>query len=363
MYDALFINPMDYIKMLTGIKNDAPHFASYYNHMNYWFRIYESNIYNDSHTIIRFNALIRLFSFGYYNVHTVFMCFFSLTGLVALYKFAVQFLQKQKKELVFAVFLMPSVLFWGSGVLKEGILLFGMGLLIYFFDQLVRKKQIIISLIFALSSSILLAYTKFYVIITLIPLLISYFWVFKTSEKFILVKYLSVCCLYFIIGLLIPFIFPDYNFLEIIAQKQHDFINLSQFVKSGSVIKSEYLEPNLWSFIINSPVAFANTLLRPFFFEVKSVFMALASFENLIVIFFGLICIFFFKRKIENKNFLMFSVFFVLIIFTLTGLITPVIGAIVRYKIPALPFLIITFIILTDKEKLLKKFKFLSKIL
>jgi hypothetical protein len=349
--------------MLTGIKNDAPHFASYYNQMNYWFRVYESNIYNDSHTIIRFNALIRVFSFGYFNVHTVFMCFFSLTGLVALYKFAVQYLQKQKKELVLAVFLMPSVLFWGSGVLKEGILLFGMGLLIYYFDRLIRKKHVVLSTIIVISSGILLTYTKFYVIITLIPLLISYFIVMYTSEKLVFLKYFFVCLSYIGIGLLIPYIFPGYNFLEIITQKQHDFINLSQFVKSGSVISVEYLEPSLWSFIKNAPIAFSNTLLRPLFFEVKSLFMALAAIENLIILLFGIICIFFFNKKIPHKNFLMFSVFYVVMIFTLTGLITPVMGAIVRYKIPALPFLVITFILLTDKDKLINKFKFLSKIL
>lgn len=349
--------------MLTGIKNDAPHFASYYNHMNYWFRVYESNIYNDSHTIIRFNALIRLFSFGYFNVHTVFMCFFSFTGLIALYKFAVQFLQKQNKELVFAIFFLPSVLFWGSGVLKEGILLFGMGLLIYYFDQLIRKRHVLISILIVIGSSVLLTYTKFYVFITLIPLLISYLIVYFTSERFVFLKYFIVCCLYVILGLIIPYIFPGYNFLEIIAQKQHDFINLSKFVKSGSVISTQYLEPSIWSFIINSPIAFLNTLLRPFIFEAKSIFMALAAIENLIILIFGVVCIIFFKGKVANKNFFMFSLFYVIMIFTLTGLITPVMGAIVRYKIPALPFLVIIFITLTDKDKFLKKFKFLSKIL
>ncbi len=363
MYDSLYKNPLDYIKMLTGIKNDAPHFAGYYNQMNYWFRVYESNIYNDSHTIIRFNAFIRIFSFGFFNVHTVFMSFFSLTGLVALYKFAVQYFQNQKKELVFAIFLLPSVLFWGSGVLKEGILLFGMGLLIYYFDCLIRKKHIILSILLVIASGILLTYTKFYVIITLIPLLISYWIVLYTSEKLVFVKYFSVCFLYIIIGLLIPVLFPGYNFLEIITQKQHDFINLSQFVKSGSVINVDYLEPNLWSFIKNAPIAFSNTLLRPMIFEAKSLFMALAAAENLIVLILGLICIFFFNRKVKQKNFLMFSIFYVVMIFTLTGLITPVMGAIVRYKIPALPFLVIIIILLTDKEKLIKRFNFLSKIL
>jgi hypothetical protein len=46
--------------------------------------------------------------------------------------------------------------------------------------------------------------------------------------------------------------------------------------------------------------------------------------------------------------------------FILTGLITPVMGAIVRYKVPALPFLMILLVMLIDKEKLIKKIPFLK---
>ena len=64
MFDALFEQPGDYFKMLFGIANEGAHFdESYYQQMNHWFRKWERGIYNDSHTIIRFNALVRLFSF------------------------------------------------------------------------------------------------------------------------------------------------------------------------------------------------------------------------------------------------------------------------------------------------------------
>ena len=74
MYDALFQKPSDFFRMLFGIENNSAYFdKTYYATMNNWYRVYDSNIYNESHTIIRFNALIRIFSFGYYHVHTVFI--------------------------------------------------------------------------------------------------------------------------------------------------------------------------------------------------------------------------------------------------------------------------------------------------
>src|SRR5690606_25791459 len=81
MYKALGERPLDYVKMLFGIGNDTPEFMQrYYGHMNNWVRQYESNLYNDAHTIIRFNAAVRLISFGEFHVHTVVAALLSMVG-------------------------------------------------------------------------------------------------------------------------------------------------------------------------------------------------------------------------------------------------------------------------------------------
>src|ERR1700761_6150156 len=72
---------LDYIKMISGIGNDNDYFnQTYYSHMNHWFRHYDFGTYNDNHTIIRFNALVMLFSFNTFGVHTIFMCFICFLG-------------------------------------------------------------------------------------------------------------------------------------------------------------------------------------------------------------------------------------------------------------------------------------------
>ena len=60
---------------------------------------------------------------------------------------------------------------------------------------------------------------------------------------------------------------------------------------------------------------------------------------------------------------ILFCLSIVLLLFTLIGLITPIMGAIVRYKVPGLPFLLIFLLLLLDKEKLAGKFPFFRKIL
>ena len=129
LYSALFNNPLDYVKLLLGFDDESLKY--YINQTGYWSREFNQGLYNETRTVIRFNALTCLFSFGYFHVHTVFMCFVSFTGLVGIYKSFHHYFRNKKYELFFSVFFLPSVLFWSSGVLKEGLIMFSMGLLIY----------------------------------------------------------------------------------------------------------------------------------------------------------------------------------------------------------------------------------------
>lgn len=362
MYDALFQRPADFLQMLTGIKNDSPRFDAYYNQMNYWYRVYESNIYNDSHTIIRFNAVIRLFSFGYYNVHTVFMCFFSLAGLTGLYRFFSVRVQGKKHLLLLAVFLLPSVTLWGSGVLKEGLLLFGLGMLLWHTHLLLRKEKGTLSLIMILGSLLLLMYAKFYVIVMMMPLLLAFVWCERTKNRHCLQKYLTVLGVGGLLALGFHYLFPDYNLIQLLVQKQHDFIALAQSVQSGSSIAMQPLDPNPASLLLHVPGALYNSLFRPWFFEGGGFLMLAAGLENLFILTLMALCLLFPQWPPRNQSLFWLSLFFSLGILVLTGLTTPVMGAIVRYKVPALPFLLLTFFMLTDTEKMHKRWPWLNKL-
>ncbi|MCC6690138.1 MAG: hypothetical protein IT235_01270, partial [Bacteroidia bacterium] len=121
LFDALFTSPPDFFKMLFGISNNTSHFAQYYDQMNNWYNKYNSNLYNDSHSIIRINAFMRLFSIGCYHVHTVFISFMTLCGLAGTYHFFNDGLKDKPRVLAIILFLITSVLFWTSGVVKEAV--------------------------------------------------------------------------------------------------------------------------------------------------------------------------------------------------------------------------------------------------
>jgi hypothetical protein len=175
MFSALPEKPSDYLQMLFGIRNDTPYFSEeYYMKMNNWFRQYESNVYNDAHTVIRFNALVRSVSFGEYHVHTVVAAFLSLTGMVGLYRAFVRMLAGRETALMIAVFLLPSVLFWASGAIKESLLFFGMGMLVHQVFRMLDGRFAWSGLLVLLLSILLLFYLKIYVLMSLIPSLLLY---------------------------------------------------------------------------------------------------------------------------------------------------------------------------------------------
>ena len=77
----------------------------------------------------------------------------------------------------------------------------------------------------------------------------------------------------------------------------------------------------------------------------------MASIENLLVLFLLLIPFFFLKPTKNQMMFILFSMSFVVIMFTLIGLVTPVSGALVRYKIPGIPLILFCIYLLMDWNK------------
>lgn len=357
MFSAIYHNPIHYLQMVLGINSDADYLVPYYKQMANWYKPWAAATYHNNRIIIRFNALVYLFSWGYYNVHTVFMCFTSLTGLMGIYKTVVPFLMDKKKELAVAVFLIPSVLFWGSGVLKEGIIICTIGMVLYFFTQLLYEKFTWVKMCFLLFFGLILAFTKIYVFAALIPSLLAMFWIKKTDNRFMLLKFISVHLVVFLLVVNANRIKPEWDILKSLEHKQWSFLVAATREKAGSLIYVNLLEPSISGVIKNTPDAIVNTLFRPYPHESKSLFMLLSSLENIVMLFLIVFSFLFFKKP--EKSFLPLwytSLFFVLTLALLIGLVNPVLGSIVRFRAPLLPFFAILFIALLDKPKLLEKF-------
>lgn len=353
IHSAIYENPWDYLRMVTGIGSHAPHLNQYYYTCYFWIKPFNYGLFNDNLTIIRFNAIVRLFSMGNIHIHTLIMSFISFTGLWAIFKVFENTFNKYKWLLLGTVFFIPSLYFWSSGVLKEGILMFAFGIMLYNFGKLMQTNlrfKHIIGFTFAV---FLLLISKFYVLVAALPGLLFLLLVRKSKKllelKFALAHLILLLFAWFtkpIIGVSFP---------EILAQKQHDFINFINSLNDvGSKINIPIIEPHLLSILKASPNAIFNALFRPTLLEANNAMMLMAGLENTIISIALLLMLVFFSRKMINQPWLWFCLSFFIILFTLSGLTTPVLGALVRYKAPALPFLGLVIMYLTDIDKIIR---------
>lgn len=360
IYRALEDRPSDYFKMITGIKADEPQLHQYYDAADFWYKEYDYGLYNDNRTMIRFNAILCLISNGNIWVHNVVMAFLSFLGSYWLLLGFKKFLRIKNSVLIVATFFIPTLLIWSSGLLKEGLVIFGLGAL--FLTAInIRQNFKWWHLIIFILSGIVLFLAKFYILLCILPSLLF----ILITTKYRLKRPLVILAP---IVLLIVLIFSTSKYYSpldlplIIEQKQGDFVKmLNSMSDAGSTISIPDLEPNIGSFIINLPHAVFNSFMRPHIGEVTFGLSMLAAIENLLFLLFIVFVIIFYRKPSPPlKTVFWANITFVLFLFALVGLTTPNLGAMVRYKMPALPFLFLALYVLVGNKKLPRKIRELN---
>jgi len=362
LYSAIEDCPSDYFKMVSGICADEPQLEYYYDKADYWYKAWNYGLLNDNRTIIRYNALLDLFTQGNIWLNLIISAFLAFCGAYLLALALYSFCNERHWIAVVSAFLIPSVLFWSSGMMKECLVMFSIGLLMFSWVSMCRKFGTT-KLLVVLVSAWLLFLAKFYVLLAMLPGMA----IFAMPSKFGAKKLFFSSASIFAIAITLFFfsgrIF-GYDLVDTIVNKQHDFINMvnREAQYSGSNIEIQELEPTFASFASSLVPAYINTLLRPFITESDSLIKLACSIENIIfLLLFLYMCIRF--NRIDAKQFrlVLFTLYFMLILYALIGMTTPNIGALVRYKIPAMPFLLCSMLMCTNFERLKKRFEFLSR--
>ena len=350
MSKGFWEHPIDFFQMLFGIDCNTAYFHdNYFNDMSNWVRSYDNGLLNDNRLVIRFNALIRIFSFGNYHIHTLIFNFIAFIGSVSMGNvfYAVS---KSKFKSYLAVFIIPSVVFWSSGIFKESILLFALGVFLFHFYQACKGKWSTKRGAVLLSTLCILIVMKLYVFLAFLPACVCYFMSKNKAKPYW--TYLSIYGIFLLMGLGLAALAPQYSFISLIVDKQRDFINLSQFFEVNSAFAMDYLEPTLWSLIKASPEAILNVFTKPWLGEVNSLLFIPPLFENLLLFILLLFCFSSRKKLTSNQaRFVFFCLSFTIIVYLIIGLTTPITGALVRYKIPVAPFIWFSILMILNTHR------------
>jgi hypothetical protein len=317
-------------------------------------------------------GIISFLSFGSYLPTALFFCLFSFWGTWLIYLVLVDLYPHLYKSLAIATLLIPSVVIWTNGILKEPLCMLGLGICFYSFYHLLKGKDKRKYLIHFVFGALILLFIKNYIFLVFAGSgLLWYYKHFfgslrsgpsKFFARLLLVMVFMIAAIYLFVrsGEIIDGLLADTFKKTEFLQNAMTQLNLG----SGG---SGYIIPSATDFsflgIVQSFFSSLNVaLFRPYIWECTSVFMLMNFLESFFT--FLLVMLVVFKvgiiqslKKINQSPVLLFCFSFSIFMAAMTGFISFNFGALIRYKTPFLPFLFSLLVILLYDRSALKPTK------
>jgi hypothetical protein len=310
--------------------------------------------------VVRIAAPIVILSAGSILVSTMLFATISFWGLWRLYQLFIMEFPTLKREMAIAILFVPSVFFWGSGIMKDTITLTCIGFYSYsFYKAFIRRENILPNLIAIAFSVFFIIQIKPYIIFALLPG--SVIWIVNKYVGSISNKVIK-----FLIGpfMLIMASLSGYLLLvgmgDVLGTYSVDKV-LDRAVITSQDLKADYYGGNSFdigdydatipSMLAKAPAAINVALFRPYLWEANNIVMFISGLEVLVILIFTIrimirVRIIGAFTNIAKNHLLVFSLIFSLFFAFSVGISTSNFGSLVRYRIPSLPFFIASLYII-----------------
>lgn len=328
-YKLLISHPIDFFTSLfhNGYEGGYTNFLTSHNS---WWNDVKANFF------IKVLAIFNLLSFGNYYVNVIFYSFLSLFGPIAIYRVMKDNFPDKKTALLIATFLVPSFLYWTSGLHKEGLIFLGLSLMAYHFYFGFKENRFpayrILLIIVGFSLAIIL---RNFLVLPLSPPLFAWLLCRKIKLKPVIV-FSSVFLLFVILFFTVKYVVPGIDPPQSVVFKRQEFIQL----RGHSSVAVNKLEPTIKSFVQNIPQAFSLAILRPYPSDVRHLLSLAAAMEVSLLLLFFLVFLFLRKKGITLSPFFLFCLFFSFGVLFMIGFSVNNLGAIVRYRSIVFPLLL-----------------------
>jgi hypothetical protein len=345
-YHLLYTNPGDYF---TNLFHDP-----YGDGMMRFFESRDS-YWNDlkGNVLVKLFSVFNIFSFGYYYVNVIFYSFLTLFGAVAVFKVMDDVFPGRKMIILLATFLVPSFLYWSSGLHKEGLVFTGISFVIYSLYFGTRENKFTIRrILLLLSGLLLLLVLRNFILVIIIPAILAWLLAFRFS-KWRIAVFIGVYLLFGILFFTARYAYPRLDFPQAVVNKQQAFIQLQG---SNSSIPISELKPNAVSFLKNTPQAINLSSIRPYPSDVRHILSLAAAIEIDTLLFLFLIFLWFHRKGQRSRDFILFCLFFSFSVLLAIGFSVNNLGAIVRYRSIIMPLLVIPMIASMDWKRISRIF-------
>lgn len=334
--------------------------------------------------VARIGGFISFFCGNSYATISLFFSLISFTGVWAIYKVLINEFPYLKKRLVIGLLYLPSMIFWGSGYMKDPLCIGALGWLISgFYHIFLVRKRLFSSILLLLLGAFVLQQVKIYILLSVLPCL--FIWALLYYQEKLKLGVLSIFIVPFFLA--IGVFGGGYaasklaegdekysldNIVETTAVTGH---YLKRISKEGSKYSlSTTFDGSIGSLVRLAPEAIIVSFYRPFLWEARNPFMLLSALENFGLLILTIVGIFRYfsnrskvPKKFRKEYFLSFCAVFCILFGVSIGVTTYNFGALVRYKIPMLPFLVSALFILnynySEYKKVIKKKLLFQKML
>lgn len=360
---VILTEPLCYLKILFGDTRPL------------WFYCFDLSEYVPHHylrdqqayAVSRLSSPFALLSIDSFFGCTILVAWLCFGGIWRLYRVFVEEYPNLQKELAIAFLFIPSVAFWGSGIMKDTFTLTAacwMTSSVY--GLFLKRRNVFWNLFYVFISGYVMIVMKPYIFVALLPGTLIWV-VFNRIQKIEnpMVKFLSAPVI-IMMGLVIGSALfsqtagqlQDYGSVDTILDKavatQED---LKREAYGGNSFDIGTIDPSIGGIARKAPVAIFAGLFRPTLLDVRNPIMLISAIENTVLLLFLLymlysVGIFAFTKYVFSKPMIMFSFVFAIFFAFAVGLTTSNFGSLVRYKIPSLPFLLASLYIIRYNKQL-----------
>lgn len=345
-------NPASYFTVLFGA-NDATNLSLFNDTIGYPF----SYVYFDTRSffLIRLISPVVMLTFHSYLITTLVLASISYIGVWRCFRTFVGYFPSLTSKLAIAFLFMPSVVFWGSAIMKDTMTLSAACWWLHCWDEFVFKRRRLGFNIAGLAVSMfLLIMMKPYIFMALVPVSLLWMLYFQVARiRSIMVKFVLLpLVLAIMLGSSLYVLtklgdsldkFSLDKVVETIQTTQSDMVRVDAYGSNRFDVGP--IDGTVTGLLSKFPIATNAALFRPYPWESHSVVMLLSALENFWLLGFTVAMLFrtrvrFFLRCLTGNPVVLMCFSFVILFGFFIGISTPNFGALVRFKIPLVPLFV-----------------------
>lgn len=358
VWEAFMDSPAIGIKLLFANGTDYTNIYKYASGI-YFFR--DPN----SYAVIRLATVFDFFTFSTYSSTAA---LFAVLSFVGAWQFYLTFYKQYPhlhRNLAIAAFFVPSVFFWGSGILKDSVTLAFLGIATFQFYKIFIERRFgpwnLILLVFSLY---VIFAIKLFILQAYLPAVIL--WIGTMNIGRIRSVLLKIMVVPFMLVILVVSSYytvikvsendSRYSVSKIAETSKTTAYDIRYFSgrEAGSGYSLGELDGTFESMLRLAPAAINVSLFRPYLWEIRNPLMFISALESFVLLMMMLYVLFrkgtlLFTALIQPN--VIFCLAFSLTFAFAVGVSTFNFGTLARYKIPLLPFFVVALVLCDNHRR------------